>query len=181
MTFGDPVFKNPGRYSKRNVYVQNCDICVQVAIFIFPHFRALFSTYIYLLHLDINIFAHLILWRVSYEGQEIIGLPTKWPVQSSWCGRLDQHERTIRLLSSRVKETRPDQITCVRGLEILLGTMGNLRQVLDSRSFRSHYQSEGQDAVQKSLFCRAIQAPAGAGRKNGKTKVRLNRHSDQNA
>ena len=42
----------------------------------------------------------------------------------------------IFMSKTRVEESRPDQITCIRSLEILLGTIRNLRQVLDSRSFR---------------------------------------------
>lgn len=49
-----------------------------------------------------------------------------------WCRRLDQYERTLRLLSARVEESRPGQITFIRdleSLETLMDTMGDLREL----------------------------------------------------
>ena len=34
-----------------------------------------------------------------------------------WCRRLDEYERTLRLLLARVEESRPDQETFLRDLE----------------------------------------------------------------
>ena len=65
-----------------------------------------------------------------------------------WCRRLYQYKRTVRLLLARVEESWPDQVTFVRDLEILMDTMGNLREALDARSFRRQFEVKGQDAVQ---------------------------------
>ncbi|KAL9978173.1 hypothetical protein ACROYT_G015664 [Oculina patagonica] len=65
-----------------------------------------------------------------------------------WCRRLDDYERTVRLLLARVMESRPDQVNFVRDLALLMDTMGNLREALDARSFRGQFEVEGQDAVQ---------------------------------
>ncbi|KAL9987204.1 hypothetical protein ACROYT_G001472 [Oculina patagonica] len=65
-----------------------------------------------------------------------------------WCRRLDDYERTVRLLLARVMESRPDQVNFGRDLALLMDTMGNLREVLDTRSFRGQFEVEGQDAVQ---------------------------------
>ena len=62
-----------------------------------------------------------------------------------WCRRLDEYERTLSLLLARVEESRPDLATFVRDLEILLDTMGNLREALDARSLRGDFQIDRQD------------------------------------
>ena len=43
-------------------------------------------------------------------------------------------------------ELRPDQITLVRDLEILISTMGNLREALDTRSLRADFEIDGQNS-----------------------------------
>lgn len=45
-------------------------------------------------------------------------------------------------------ESRPDQVNFVRDLALLMDTMGNLREALDARSFRRHFEIEGQATVQ---------------------------------
>ena len=62
-----------------------------------------------------------------------------------WCRRLDEYEQTLRLLLTRVKESRSDLVSFIRDLEILLETMGNLREVLDARSLRGDFQIDRQD------------------------------------
>ena len=54
-----------------------------------------------------------------------------------WCRRLEEYQRTLRILLARVEESRPDQITFVRDLEILIGNTGNLQEALDARSLRA--------------------------------------------
>ena len=56
-----------------------------------------------------------------------------------------EYERTLSLLLARVEESRPDLTTFVRDLEILLDTMGNLREALDARSLRGDFQIDRQD------------------------------------
>ena len=65
----------------------------------------------------------------------------------SWCRRLEEYQRTLsRILLARVEESRPDQITFVRDLEILIGTMGNLWETLDTRSLRADFEIDGQNS-----------------------------------
>ena len=66
-----------------------------------------------------------------------------------------------------VEESRPDQITFVRDLEILIGTMGNLQEALDARSLRADFEIDGQDTSSSLSTCRPY-------RKNGKTQVHYN-------
>jgi len=61
----------------------------------------------------------------------------------SWCRRLEEYQRQLRILLARVEESRPDQITFVRDLEILIGTTGNLREALDARSLRADLRLTG--------------------------------------
>ena len=56
-----------------------------------------------------------------------------------------EYERTLSLLLARVEESRPDLTTFVRDLEILLDTMGNLREALDARSLRGDFQIDRRD------------------------------------
>ena len=62
-----------------------------------------------------------------------------------WCRRHDKYERTLRLLSTRVEESRSDLAAFVRDLEILLDIMGNLREALDARSLHGDFQIDSQD------------------------------------
>ena len=45
-----------------------------------------------------------------------------------------------------MEESRPDEITFVRDLEILIGAMGNLREALDARSLRADFEIDGQNS-----------------------------------
>ena len=65
-----------------------------------------------------------------------------------WRRRLEDYERTVRLLLARVDESRPDQVNFVRDLALLMYTMGNLRETLDARSFSRQFEIEGQATVQ---------------------------------
>ena len=68
------------------------------------------------------------------------------------CPKLEEYLRTSRrILLARVEEARPHQITFVRDLEILIGTMGNLRKALDTRSLRADFEIDGQNSPQVSL------------------------------
>ena len=62
-----------------------------------------------------------------------------------WCRRLDEYERTLRLLLARMEESRSDLTTFVRDLEILLDALGNLREALDARSLHGDFQIDRQD------------------------------------
>ena len=64
-----------------------------------------------------------------------------------WCRQLDvEYERTLSLLLSRVAESRPDQGTFLRDLQMFItALMINLRTVLDSRTFRREFEVYGQE------------------------------------
>lgn len=63
-----------------------------------------------------------------------------------WCRRLKEYQRTLRILLARVEESRPDQITFLRDLEILISTMGNLREALNARSLHADFEIDGQNS-----------------------------------
>ena len=65
-----------------------------------------------------------------------------------WCRRLDEYERTLTLLLSRGRESRPDQETFIRDLQQLTAFLRNLRDMLDSRTFRREFVVDGQDFPQ---------------------------------
>ena len=60
-----------------------------------------------------------------------------------WCRRLEEYQRTLRILLARVEESRPAQITFVRDLEILIGTIGNRRKALNVRSLHADFEIDG--------------------------------------
>jgi len=90
-----------------------------------------------------------------------------------WCRRLDEYERTLRLLLARVEESRSDLATFARDLEILLDTLANLRESLDARSLRGYFQIDRQDTPPPSL---SSVERTGMGRPRliiGRTQIRM--------
>ena len=65
-----------------------------------------------------------------------------------WSRRVDECERTLTLLLSRVAESRPNQGTFLGDLQMLTAFTRNLRDVLDSRTFRREFEVDGQEFPQ---------------------------------
>ena len=62
-----------------------------------------------------------------------------------WCRRLDEYAGTLTLLLSRVRESRLDQEIFLRDLQQLTAFLRNLRDMLDSRTFRREFVIEEQE------------------------------------
>ena len=65
-----------------------------------------------------------------------------------WSRTLDEYERTLTLLLSRVAESRSNQETFLRDLQMLITFIRDLRNVLDSRTFRRKFEVDGQECPQ---------------------------------
>ena len=64
------------------------------------------------------------------------------------CRPLDEYERTLTLLLSRVEESRPDQETFPQVLQMLTPFLRNLKDMLDSRTFRREFSVEREEIPQ---------------------------------
>ena len=62
-----------------------------------------------------------------------------------WSRSLDEYERTLTLLLSRVAESRSNQEIFLRDLQMLIPFIRDLREVLDSRAFWREFEVDGQE------------------------------------
>ena len=65
-----------------------------------------------------------------------------------WSRSLAEYEQTLTLLLSRVAESKPNQETFIRDLQMLITFIRDLREVLDSRTFRREFEVDGQECPQ---------------------------------
>ena len=65
-----------------------------------------------------------------------------------WSRSLAEYEQTLTLLLSRVAESKPNQETFIRDLQMLITFIRDLREVLDSRTFRREFEADGQECPQ---------------------------------
>ena len=59
-----------------------------------------------------------------------------------WSRRLEEYERTVRVLLGRMEETYPERVSFLRDLMLLLVILGSLRETMDMRAYREESYDE---------------------------------------